>query len=108
LLIANLNSFNTANGGLGWVKDGGGRRLYYPIDHYLKERAMWIEYRGIRVINHHRPLSSYVSVLLSAGLVLTHFDEPLPSADAPSSRATSYARVPWFLVMEWLKPAAAR
>lgn len=107
LLIASLNSFNTARADLGWIKDSVGRRLYYPIDNYLQERAMWIEYRGIRVLNHHRPLSTYLRALLGVGLVLTYFDEPAPSADAPASRATNYARVPWFLVMEWLKPTAA-
>lgn len=105
LLIANLTSFNTACADTGWIKDGGGRRLYYPIDNYLQEHAMWIDYRGIRVINHHRPLSTYLRALLGAGLALTHFDEPEPAPDAPASRASSYARVPWFLVMEWLKPA---
>lgn len=107
LLIANLNSFNTANGDEGWVKDSGGRRLHYPIDNYMQERAMWIEYRGIRIVNHHRPLSAYLRALLEAGLILTYFDEPAPVADTPPSRAASYRRVPWFLVMEWLKPAAA-
>jgi SAM-dependent methyltransferase len=107
LLIANLTNFNTACGDVGWIKDGDGRRLYYPIDNYLQERAMWIEYRGIRVVNHHRPLSVYFRALLGAGLVLTHFDEPMPAADAPSSRAKGYARAPWFLVMEWLKPASS-
>jgi hypothetical protein len=82
----------------------GGRRLYYPIDNYLQEHAMWIEYRGIRVLNHHRPLSTYLRALLAAGLVLTHFDEPAPTPDAPASRANGYARAPWFLVMQWLKP----
>jgi SAM-dependent methyltransferase len=104
LLIANLNSFNTACADVGWVKDAGGRRVHYPIDNYLEERAMWIEYRGIRIVNHHRPLSTYLRILLGAGLVLTHFDEPAPSADTPASRAAGYARAPWFLVMEWLKP----
>ena len=27
-----------------------------------------------------------------------------PVAGAPASRAAAYARVPWFLVMEWVKP----
>jgi SAM-dependent methyltransferase len=108
LLIANLTSFNTACADGGWVKDDGGRRLYYPIDNYLQERAMWIEYRGIRIVNHHRPLSTYLRALLGAGLVLTHFDEPAASADAPASRARAYARAPWFLVMEWLKPTSSR
>jgi len=106
LLIANLTSFNTAGADGGWVKGADGRRLYYPIDNYLQERSMWIDYRGIRVVNHHRPMSAYLRALLGAGLVLTHFDEPAPSTDAPASRAARYARAPWFLVMEWQKPPA--
>jgi SAM-dependent methyltransferase len=104
LLIANLNSFNTAGGESGWVKDANGARLHYPIDNYLDERAMWIAYRGIRVVNHHRPLSAYLSALLAAGLQLTHFDEPSPTAAASPARARAYRRAPWFLVMEWTKP----
>jgi SAM-dependent methyltransferase len=108
LLIANLTSFNTACADEGWVKDAGGRRVHYPIDNYLQERAMWIEYRGIRIVNYHRPLRTYLGALLDAGLVMTHFDEPSPSADTPASRAAAYARAPWFLVMEWLKPLPSR
>ena len=107
LLIANLNAFITACGDQGWVKDSAGRRLHYPIDNYLQERAMWIEYRDIRIVNHHRALSAYMSALLSVGLILSYFDEPPPSADTPAARAAGYRRMPWFLVMEWLKPAAA-
>ena len=108
LLIANLTNFTTPCADMGWVKDAAGRRVHYPIDNYLQERAMWIEYRGIRILNYHRPLSTYLGALLGTGLVLTHFDEPTPSADTPASRAAGYARAPWFLVMEWLKPPPAR
>ena len=107
LLVANLTSFNTAGGDHGWIKDHQGRRLHYPIDHYLTERAMWISYRGIRIVNHHRPMSTYMHAFLAAGLVLTYFDEPAPIAEAPASRAAAYRRVPWFLVMEWEKSGVA-
>lgn len=105
LLIANLSGFNTASIDTGWVKNSAGRHLHYPIDDYLEERSVLIEYRGIRVLNHHRPLSSYIRALLAAGLQLSYFDEPLPEPGAPEPKATVYRRVPWFLVMEWLKPA---
>ena len=104
LLIANLTSFNTACIETGWIKNSAGRRMYYPIDNYLEERSMWIEYRGIRIRNHHRPMSTYMRALLDAGLRLSYFDEPSPSADAMPKKAASYRRVPWFLVMEWVKP----
>jgi SAM-dependent methyltransferase len=104
LLIANLTSFNTAGEAIGWVKNAAGRRLHYAIDHYLQERSNRIDYRGIRVVNHHRPLSTYMQLLLKEGLQLTYFDEPRPTSDASPARAASYRRVPWFLVMEWTKP----
>ena len=104
LLIANLNGFNSACADTGWVKGWTGDRLHYPIDHYLTERSMWIAYRGIRIKNHHRPMSAYMRALLGSGLHLVYFDEPRPSDDAPASRAASYRRVPWFHVMEWVKP----
>lgn len=106
ILIANLNSFNTACGDTGWVKDTTGQRLFYPIDHYFRERAMWIEYRGIRIVNHHRPLSAYMRVLLDQCLQMVYFDEPEPIAGAPAETTADYCRVPWFFVMEWRKPAA--
>jgi SAM-dependent methyltransferase len=107
LLIANLNSFNTACCDAGWVKDSSGKKLHYPIDNYMDERAMWIEYRGIRIVNHHRPLSGYMSALLGAGLRMTYFDEPSPSGELSEGRAAAYRRAPWFLVMEWVKPTTS-
>jgi SAM-dependent methyltransferase len=106
LLIANLTSFNTACGDAGWIKDRSGHKTHYPLDNYLDERPMWVEYRGIRIRNHHRPLSAYMRACLDSGLRLAYFDEPEPSADTSPSKAASYRRVPWFLVMEWVKPEA--
>ncbi|UPT63559.1 MAG: hypothetical protein M0D54_03120 [Hyphomonadaceae bacterium JAD_PAG50586_4] len=54
-------------------------------------------------MNHHRPLSTYIRLLLQNGLTLTHFDEPAPTPDAPAQRTKDYVRAPWFLVMEWVK-----
>lgn len=105
LLIANLNGFNTAGQELDWVRDEHGAKKYFPIDHYLRESAAWIEWRGIRILNYHRPLSTYFKLLLGQGLRLTYFDEPRPAADAPAARAVDYVRAPWFLVMEWTKDA---
>lgn len=103
LLIANLNSFNTAGADLGWSRDEHGNKKHYQIDHYLQERSEWLAYRGIRIVNYHRPLSTYMRLLLEHDLRLTYFDEPAPTLDAPAARAADYARAPWFLVMEWEK-----
>jgi ubiquinone/menaquinone biosynthesis C-methylase UbiE len=69
LLIANLNAFITACADDGWVKDERGRRLHYRVDNYLSERAMWLEWRGIRILNHHRPMSTYFQLLLSTAWI---------------------------------------
>ncbi|MGD9979112.1 MAG: class I SAM-dependent methyltransferase [Hyphomonadaceae bacterium] len=105
LLIANLNSFNTACADQGWVKTALRELVHYPVDHYLDERSMWIEYRGIRIVNHHRPFSTYMKLLLAQDLQLAYFDEPPPRAGAPLPKAAHYRRLPWFHVMEWKKPA---
>jgi SAM-dependent methyltransferase len=103
LLIANLNAFNTAAMGHGWVKDPDGRRLHYAFDRYLEERAGWLEYRGIRILNRHRPLGRYMGLLLAQGLILRRFDEPEPHGGDPAT-VDGYRRAPWFVVMEWEKP----
>lgn len=106
LLAANLTSFNTAAQapGLGWQRDLMGRPRHFAIDNYNRESADWVEWRGIRVLNHHRPLAAYMQAFLAAGLVLTDFSEPAPVAGAPAEQAERYARAPWFWVMEWKKP----
>ncbi len=98
LLVANLSSFVTAGPSEGWT---GGT---FPIDHYMEERAHWAEWCGIRVRNWHRPLSAYMTLLLGQGLVLRHFEEPMPRGGDPA-RAALFRRVPWFLMMEWRKPS---
>lgn len=106
LLIGNLNGFNTAaQDGLGWKRLLNGK-MAYAMDHYLTEASAWIEWRGIRIRNHHRPLSTYMRMLLEQGLVLTHFDEPAADPAGPAERVARYNRAPWFLVMEWARPTA--
>jgi SAM-dependent methyltransferase len=103
LLIASLTGFTTSCAAQGWVRDAEGRRLHYPVDRYLDEFAQWVAWRGIRIVNWHRPLGAYMTALLDAGLQLRCFQEPEPmGADAESTAI--YRRAPWFLVMEWAKP----
>lgn len=103
LLIANLTSFNTAGQPDGWTWDGeGGAR--FAIDHYMDERSIWLSWRGIRIQNWHRPLSTYMTLLLDHGLLLRLFVEPEPKGGAPEAIAR-HRRVPYFHIMEWQKPA---
>lgn len=99
LLIANLNSFNTAGG---WETREDGTR-YFVVDNYLAERAVWSSWRGISIRNWHRPFRTYVQLLLAAGLQLVHFDEPAATSGDPV-QAERYRRLPYFHIMEWKKP----
>jgi SAM-dependent methyltransferase len=101
LLIANLTSFTSACADQGWVSNEDGLALYYPVDRYLEEFAQWVEWKGIRIENWHRPLGAYMTELLEKGLVLRFFQEPGPIGGNPE-RASLYCRAPWFVVMEWV------
>jgi SAM-dependent methyltransferase len=104
LLIANLHSMSTAGPPTGWVKHPDGTR-HFPIDNYMDERSTWVGWRGIRIQNWHRPLSTYLSLLLGAGLELRLFCEPMPDPAADADEIALFRRVPNFLLMEWQKPA---
>lgn len=106
LLIANLTSMTTAGAESGWIVDADGRLDHYPVDRYLDEFAVRLAWRGIEVVNWHRPLSAYMKALLGAGLQLTFFDEPEAIGGEPA-RITRHHRMPWFNVMEWRRPAAS-
>lgn len=103
LLIANLSAFITAGMELGWRKGADGQSSF-SFDHYLKPRSAWVTFgNAVRVENWHRPLSTYMSLLLSQGLILRQFLEPEPTGGDPG-RVARYRRAPWFIIMEWEKP----
>jgi len=104
LLMANLTGFTSACAARGWVKDDKGEYLHFPVDNYLSEFPFWLEWSGIRIENWHRPLAAYMSAFLEAGLVLKFFAEPEPQSGEAIHRERA-RRVPWFVVMEWQRPA---
>jgi SAM-dependent methyltransferase len=104
VLVANLNGFVSTGAAQGWVKNEAGDCLHFPVDRYLDEFASWLAWAGIRIQNWHRPLSAYMTAFLESGLNLRFFAEPAPvSGDA--AHQDRFRRVPWFVVMEWQRPA---
>ena len=103
LVVANIVSFRTACD-TGWVRDESGRRLHVAVDGYYAERATHAEWCGISVTNYHRPAEAYFGAFLDAGLRLTAYREPRPSADVLAAHAEfePEARVPLFNVMAWI------
>ena len=109
LLIANLNSFITAlpDGvqNSGWIEDESGQRTHYGVDNYMKRREAWTEWRGIKVLNYHRPLRDYMRVPLKLGLNLIDFEEPSPwRKGGPDGFERDHSRVPFFVITNWQKP----
>ena len=105
LLIANMHPHATARprdwGGTGgnWAQ---GRR-FFAIDDMMQDRANWYEWAGIRVKNHHRPLSAYMNACLAEGLDLRLFDDPPYTGQDPDI-ADKFTRMPWVFLMAWDKP----
>lgn len=100
VLVANLQSFNTAADPAGWTREPDGSRRFC-IDGYLDERVVQIGWRGVSIQNWHRPLGVYMSAFLDAGFTLVHFSEPEPTIGG--EKADRYRRAPNFLIMEWRK-----
>ncbi|MBL8065212.1 MAG: class I SAM-dependent methyltransferase [Chthonomonadaceae bacterium] len=94
--ISNMASCTT-----GWVKDSSGRKLYRTVDRYMECFPMDCAWRGIEIVNWHRPLSRTLTAFLDNGMSLTRFQEPLPSRD--SRLYESESRVPTFQVYTLVK-----
>lgn len=105
LVVANLTGMATSSP-QGWWRDEDGQALFWTLDNYMDERAEWVAWRGIRVINWHRPLSSYMQAFLSNHLVLEHFAEVLPTAEQIEKAPAlwDHRRKPDFMTMRWAKP----
>jgi SAM-dependent methyltransferase len=89
-----------------WVRDAGGKRLYYRIDRYAEEFASRLAWAGIDIINWHRPQSAYMQAYLGAGLLLRDFREPVPTDESlrDDDYFEDWFRVPLFNIMRWEKP----
>lgn len=106
MVAANLGfPLSQPDGVFGWVRGADGKRAYYPIDNYGFEHAQWLEWPGIRIKNHHRPLESYMRAYLGASLTLREFLEPIPETDAyrDDPNMEDWYRLPIFTVMRWTK-----
>jgi len=99
LLIANLASYATAGA---WCMVGD-KSLHFAMDNYSEERGEWQSWDDINIFNWHRPLGMYMQNFLANGLILRHFEEPLPTGGS-EIRINRQTRIPWFVIMEWEKP----
>ena len=104
LLIANIQGYNTACDPEGFVKHADGSRTI-TMERYLQDYGREVAWKGIHIVNYHRPLSRYITVLLGLGLQLRVFEEP-PAHSGDPARVAQYNAFPWFHLMLWEKPAS--
>ncbi|MFZ4506241.1 MAG: class I SAM-dependent methyltransferase [Fimbriimonas sp.] len=105
LLISNLNAWITTRE-KAWYTDADGKRLHVAVEDYFDPKAIAGSWRGISVMQYHRPFEMVLQPLLRAGLQLLHFEEPRPSAEtvAAHPEMDEEYRVPFFYAMKWRKP----
>ncbi|HWA84100.1 MAG TPA: class I SAM-dependent methyltransferase [Fimbriimonadaceae bacterium] len=104
VLVANMSSFCTTLADP-WIRDDEGRGVRVVVEDYLHDRADIVEWAGIRIVNYHRPLSSYMQAFLDAGLSLDAFEEPTLTREEIETypRMANAARIPVFNVTRWRK-----
>jgi len=90
----------------GWMKDGGGTALHWPVDRYGHEGRRTTTWFVDGVVKYHRTVETYVGGLLDAGFLLTHLGEPGPTPEALAARPAleKEQRRPPFLVLMALRP----
>jgi SAM-dependent methyltransferase len=91
---------------LGWVKDGGGTKMHWPVDCYRPEGPRSTRWFVDGVVKHHRTVETYVGTLLGAGFALAHLGEPMPTPEAIAARPDLEAEVrrPPILVLMAARP----
>lgn len=105
VLVSNVSTIFTCVN-VGWAKNELGERLYVPVDDYVTESGAEVAWRGIQVVNWHRPLAAYFQAFLEAGLLLRRFEHPIPPDEAIRQRPqlADNRRVPNFDVYLWERP----
>ena len=94
----------------GWIRTEAGEKKHFAVDRYF-ERTAWEDFITPQfrrpVLRRHRPLEDYMGPLIDRGFVLTGFREPTATAEhvERSERLAQLQRIPYFLFLEWRKPA---
>lgn len=99
---AHLLPFRTASDHP-WIKDADGNRLHVPVENYTDTHELVLDWAGIRIVNYHRSLATYLRPFLNAGFLLTAFEEPVPHDPATTREVDR--KVPLAMVTEWRKPS---
>lgn len=71
----------TAQGPQDWHYGANGMPAHWPVDRYFEEGSRDSVFLGEQIIKYHRTLTTYFSVLVSAGFTITDMAEPVPPSN---------------------------
>lgn len=103
-IVVNCTSMNTASDRF-WETDENGNKTAWLVERYGSRHQCIAEWKGIRVHNYHRPLSTYFQAFLERGFELRFFDEPVPTDEEVKvvpNLAVSFIS-PFFNIHVWQK-----
>lgn len=105
VLVVNLNGFATTQAPA-WLRNEVGEPQHVAVDNYFVIKGEMLQWKGIQVVNWHRPLQDYFQAFLRAGLVLEWFEEARPTSEQVQScpQIALHERVPLFNAHVWRKP----
>lgn len=91
---------------VGWIKDGEGCPLYWPVDAYHREGKRCTSWFIDGVVKFHRTVETYVDTLINTGFRIDHVGEPepLPSFLKDRPALEEALRRPPFLLLAATKP----
>lgn len=107
MIVANLHPHATARPAdltpkaSSWLSRPNGAAVYM-VDEMSRERDQTVAWGDVRIVNYHRPLSSYMQAFLNNNLSLTHFFDP-PYTGGDEAIAKRWQRMPWAFQMIWKK-----
>ncbi len=108
LLNITLNAFATTRESA-YEVDAATGETYIHMAEYSRSKPQRVGWKGISIVNFHRPLDEQLMCLISEGLVLRHYHEAVPN-DSETGRYPKLKiqqKLPLFNLQVWEKPHAS-
>ncbi|MDQ0233251.1 class I SAM-dependent methyltransferase [Metabacillus malikii] len=88
-----------------WMKDEGGNKLHWKLDHYQEEGKREQHWYVDGVVKYHRTISTLINTVIQSGLVLEKLIEPqsIPSGLEKMPKLMNEKRRPSFIVIKAIK-----
>lgn len=108
LLSITLNPFATTRVHA-YETDPSSGESFIRVENYSSARAQRVGWKGIEIINFHRPLDEQLMCFINNGLVLKHYQEAVPTVSEIEQypKLKIQQKLPLFNLQVWEKPNAS-